>query len=372
VIHRDGRRRTSLTWEVVIASLAALIGGCAASSHRYPPISDFFADRSDERWWLGGNADLLYPREWYFVGIGTCGPEVGDAERMDCAINRALGQAVAMVRQDVRVDIRRHTELNRQGGQGGFESKIRSSYQSNGVGQSELKVDDVAPRRRTCSSDGRCHALVALDRRVLAARSSQKIAQWRTQIDQLLHRAEESDTITAIEQLSLASRLVANIDREAELLAAVAGPSAVPPSAWSHLNAVRSKRLESVAVCLSSSVPHPPAELVFARAHHDLSSRGFARVAIRDEPDCPAGAISVAFQGEALERIAEHRLWVHEVRGMVVLRADLRTPGKGVSVLGRGVSPQREQARSEAEDDLATNVREALARLFDPAQGSTP
>jgi hypothetical protein len=366
------RKRTNFRREMVIAGFAILLGGCAARSARYPPMSGFFDDSSDESWWLGGKADLLYPRNWYFVGVGSCGPEVGDTQRMDCAIHRALGQAVAMVRQDVKVDIRRHTAFERHGGQGGFEARIQSSYQSDGVGQSELTVDDVAPRRRTCTSDGRCHALVALDRRLLAARSSQKIAQLQAQIDTLLDRAEESDTVTAIEQLSMASRLVAKVETEAELLAAVAGPNAVPRSAWERLSAVRSKRLASVAVCLSSSLAHPPAQLVFARAHRDLSTRGFSRVAIASEPDCPEGSLSVTFHGETLERIAEYRLWVHEVRGMVVLRAGTRTQGKGVPVLGRGVSPQREQARSEAEDDLATNVREAMARLFDPAETSAP
>jgi len=259
--------------EVAIAGLVAWMGGCAASSDRFHPLPGFWDDASDEQWWLGGKADILYPRDGYFVGVGTCGSEVRDAERMDCAIHRALGQAVAMVRQDVRVDIRRHTEFDRQGGPEGFEARIRSTYRSDGVGQSELKVDDVAPRRRTCTADGRCHALVALDRRALAARSSQKIAQLKAQIDALLDRAQESDTLTAIEQLSLAARLVAHVDREAELLAAVAGPNAVPPSAWDRLSAVRSKRFESVAVCLSSSVPHPPPELVFARAHQDSEER---------------------------------------------------------------------------------------------------
>ena len=304
--------------------------------------------------------------------MGTCGPEVRDAERMDCAIHRAIGQAVAMVRQDVSVDIRRHNEFERKGGQGGFEARISSNYRSDGTGHSELTVDDVAPRRRTCAADGHCHALVALDRRALAARSTQKMAQWKAQIDALLDRAEQSDTLTAIEQLSMARRLVANVEREAELLEAVAGPTAVPRSTWNRLSAVRSKRLESVTVCLSSSVTHPPAELVFARAHRDLSTRGFARVAIAGEPDCPEGSISVAFRGQALERTAEYRLWVHEIRGMVVLRADTRTLGKGMAVLGRGVSPQREQARSQAEDDLATNVQEALARLLDPTEASEP
>ncbi len=67
-----------------------------------------------------------------------------------------------------------------------------------------------------------------------------------------------------------------------------------------------------------------------------------------------------------MERTAVYRLWVHEIRGMIVLRADTRSLGKGESVLGRGVSPEREQARSQAEEDLATNVQEALARLLDP------
>jgi hypothetical protein len=356
---------------VVIAACAALMG-CAArpSPERLRLPSNLFEDRSDDRWWLGAHADLLYPREWYFVGIGTCGREVGDAERMDCAISRALGQAVAMVRQDVKVDIRRHTEFERRGGDDGFEARISSTYRSDGVGQSELTVDDIAPRRRTCTSDGFCHALVALDRRVLAARSSRKIAQMQTHVDQLLERAQDSDTISAIEQLSMAARLAARIDRESELLAAVAGPKAVPRSAWERLTQVRSKRLESVAVCLSSSVPHPPAQLIFSRAHQDLSTRGFARIAIAKEPDCPKGSISVTFQGETLERVAEYQLWVYEFRGMVVLRADVRTEGKGVPVVGRGVARVREQARIEAEDDLAANVQQSLARLFDPTEAS--
>ena len=370
---RDAARRCStLVRLVVIAGLASLWGGCASRSDRLRAFSAMWDERSEERWWLGDKADLLYPRQWYFVGVGTCGPEVSDTERMDCAIQRAVGQAVAMVRQDVRVDIRRTSEFVRQGGPEGFEARIRSTYRSDGIGQAELTVDDVAPRRRTCSADGVCHALVSLDRRVLAARSSKKVAQWKAQIDELLDRAEQSDTLSAIEQLSMAGRLAANLEREAELLEAVAGPSAVPRSTWNRLSAVRSKRLQSVAVCLSSSVAHPPAELVFSRAHRDLATRGFARVAIASEPDCPEGSLSVAFRGQALERTAEYRLWVHEIRGMVVLRADTRTLGKGASVLGRGVSPEREQARSEAEQDLATNVQEALARLLDPTGAGEP
>jgi len=370
VTGRRSRTRSTLGVGIVTATLAALTGGCAASSDRYHLGPGFMDERSDDRWWLGGKADLLFPRDWYFVGVGTCGQEVSDAYRMDCAIHRALGQAVAMVRQDVSVDIRRHTELDRQSGPGGFEARIRSTYRSDGAGQSELTVEDVAPRRRTCTTDGRCHALVALDRKVLAARSIQKIAQMQLQIDDLLDQAKESDTISAIEQLSMASRLVASVDREAELLSAVAGPNAVPPSAWERLSAVRSKRLESVAVCLSSSLPDPPAPLVFGRAHQDLSTRGFARVAIAKAPDCPAGSLSVTFQGATLERTAEHQLWVYEVRGTLVARADLLSQGKGVPVLGRGVSHLREQARRQAEDDLATNVREALVRLLDPTEAS--
>jgi hypothetical protein len=377
VIAGRSRELSILVVAVSIVGLAALMAGCAGRSNRpYPslgyPSLGFVDGRSDDQWWLGGKADLLYPRQWYFVGVGTCGREVGDAERMDCAISRALGQAVAMVRQDVRVDIRRHTEFDRQSGPGGFEAKVRSTHRSDGIGQSELSVDDVAPRRRTCTSEGQCHALVALDRRVLAARSLKKIGQMQKQINELLDRAQESDTLTAIEQLSKAARLSASVDLEAELLAAVAGPNAVPRSASDRLSAVRSKRLESVAVCLSSSLPDTPAQLVFARAHQDLSTRGFARVAIAKEPDCPEGSLSVTFQGEVLERIAEYQLWVFEFRGMVALREGPRTLGKGVPVLGRGVARVREHARSDAEEDLATNVQQSLARLLDPSDGSAP
>ena len=358
----------------LIAALAALLVGCGARSNRpFPSLGQpslGFAD--DDQWWLGGKADLLYPRQWYFVGVGTCGREVNESTRMDCAISRALGQAVAMVRQDVRVDIRRHTELSRQSGEGGFEARVRSTYQSDGAGQSELSVDDVAPRRRTCTSDGQCHALVALDRRVLAARSLKKMAQLQKQINELLDRAQESDTLTAIEQLSKASRLAATVDREGELLAAVAGPSAVPRSASDRLSAVRSKRLESVVVCLSSNLPGPPAQLVFARAHQDLSTRGFSRVTIAKEPDCPEGSLSVTLHGDALERIAEYQLWVYEFRGMVALREGARTLGKGVPVLGRGVDRVREHARSDAEEDLAANVQQSIAQLLDPTEASAP
>jgi hypothetical protein len=376
VIGRRCRELRTLVVVGVIAALAAPTAGCASKSNRhdarleYPSLG--FDNKGDEQWWLGGRADLLYPRQWYFVGVGTCGREVSDAERMDCAISRALGQAVAMVRQDVRVDIRRHTEFARKGGEDGFEARISSTYRSDGVGQSELTVEDVAPRRRTCTSDGQCHALVALDRRVLAARSLKKISQLEKQINELLDRAPESDTLTAIEQLSKASRLAASVDREAELLAAVAGPSAVPRSPSDRLSAVRSKRLESVAVCLSSNVPDPPAQLVFARAHQDLSTRGFSRVAIARQPDCPEGSLSVTFHGEALERIAEYQLWVYEFRGMVSMREGTRTLGKGVPVLGRGVDRVREHARSDAADDLATNVQQSLAKLLDPTEGSVP
>jgi hypothetical protein len=376
VIGRRSRELRALVVVGVIAALAAPTAGCAAKSNRYArleyPSLGFVDNGGDDQWWLGGRADLLYPRQWYFVGVGTCGREVSEGERMDCAISRALGQAVAMVRQDVRVDIRRHTEFDRKAGEGGFEARIRSTYRSDGVGQSELSVDDVAPRRRTCTSDGQCHALVALDRRVLAARSLKKISQMEKQINELLDRAQESETLTAIEQLSKASRLAASVDREAELLAAVAGSHAVPRSPSDRLSAVRSKRLESVAVCLSSNVPDPPAQLVFARAHQDLSTRGFSRVAIAKEPDCPQGSLSVTFHGEALERIAEYQLWVYEFRGMVALRQGARTLGKGVPVLGRGVDRVREHARSDAADDLATNVQQSLAKLLDPSEGSVP
>jgi len=322
--------------------------------------------------WQNGQTDVLFPRDRYFVGVGTCGPEVSDAERMDCAIQRALGQAVAMVRQHVRVQVRRRTELDRTSTAGGVEASVRTTFEHEGIGQAELTVDDAAPRRRACTSDGRCHALVALDRSVLAGRSLQKIVQMRAQVADLLDRAEKADPITAIEQLSAASRLVASIDHEAEWLSAAAGPSAVPPSTWDRLFAVRSKRLETLAVCMSSSLPDPPAQLVFSRAHQDLSTRGFARVAIAKEPDCPANAISVTFDGATLERPAEYQLWVFEVRGTVVLRAGMHTLGKGVPVLGRGVAKLREQARSEAQDDLAANVQQSVARLLDPAEASSP
>lgn len=357
---------------MAIVWLTALLGGCGGTSERQLMSSGFFDERGDDSWWLGGKADLLYPRHWYFVGVGTCGPEVGDAERMDCAIHRALGQAVAMVRQDVRVDIHRHAEFDQKAGEGGFAARTSSTYRSDGFGQAELLVDDVAPRRRTCTPDGRCHALVALDRKVLSARSMQKIAQLKMQIDELLSRAENSETIAAIEQLSLATRLAVNIDREAELLSAVAGLEAVPPSPWDRLAAVRHKRFESVVVCLSSTLPEPPVQLIFSRAQQDLSTRGFARIATASELDCPAASVSVSLQGAPHERIAEDQLWVHEIRGMLVLRPGVHALGKGVPVLGRGVAHVRDRARSLAEDDLATNVRGALAQLLDPTGASAP
>ena len=356
--------------EIAIVWLSALLTGCAGTSDRHFMSSGFLDDRGDDSWWLGGKADRLFPRQWYFVGVGTCGPEVSEGERMDCAIHRALGQAVAMVRQDVRVDIHRHAEFDQKAGEGGFAARTSSTYRSDGFGQAELLVDDVAPRRRTCTSDGKCHALVALDRKVLSARSMQKLAHLKAQIDELLDRAENSDAIAAIEQISMATRLATSGAREAELLSAVAGPAAVPPSPWKRLAAVRNKRLESLVVCLSSTLLEPPAQLVFSSAHQDLSTRGFARVAITKELDCPEASISVSFQGATHERVAEDRLWVREIRGMLVLRPDVHALGKGVPVLGRGVAHVRDRARSLAEEDLAASVRGALAQLLDPTGAS--
>ncbi|HKQ68236.1 MAG TPA: hypothetical protein VJT73_02805 [Polyangiaceae bacterium] len=351
--------------------LGIVLLGCTSAAS--PPRFQAAGGEEAAPPWATGGAEALYPRDRYVVGIGTCGSERPEAERLTCATDRAIGRAVAMVRQHVRVTVHRDSAVIRRASKDDTDTVVVSRDEHVGTGQAELVVDDVAPRQTACRRDV-CHALVALDRLAMSRKIARRVAALSADLSRILDSAEQSEPVATVALLWRAARLAEAIDAESDLLVTIAGPSAGPAKAWDRLYAVRAKRMASLSVCMSSRVANPAPARIFVRARSDLLTRGFSRVAIAGSAPCEGDAMWIEFDGSSQERVvgATTELRMVEVHGTVTLSSVGRKLAGAEPVLGRGFARTREQAASEAEQDLAANVQEAVAKLFGASESNEP
>lgn len=344
---------------VIALVLAAASAGCAGAAGRSAGPPGWFPNGDRAQW----------PPEVWLVGIGVCGPETPLAERASCAAHRARRELAFSIRSEVEASVRMHTESARElawGGEtrrSGTRTTGREVEQVTDAGavRTALEMHNVEPREVSCD-DGHCYALVAVQRREIAARVAREIATDELRLEGMLAEAERADTLRAIQLLSQARALAVALDRAGMLHQSLTGLNPLDPPAGLRVHRQTRARLSEASVCFVSALEEVPASEVFARPVERMRELGFGAVrTAATEADCGDTLLLFRFEGAgelrwARTTISEEQPVTMEFTGRVLFSV----PPQGEQVSRRLTSRGMHVSTTRAVDAATAHLSETI------------